>query len=100
MKKLHLATLIVACASIILTGCATKTGTGAAVGAGTGAVLGGIVGGHRGAAVGAALGGVSGAAIGANEDRKDRERKYYRDERGYTYYIGRDGRRYYQNYKN
>jgi len=98
MKKLHLATLIAASASMILiTGCATKTGTGAAVGAGTGAVIGGIVGGGRGAATGAALGGVTGAAIGANEDRKDRERRYYRDERGYTYYIGRDGRRYYQN---
>jgi len=96
MKKLHLATLIVASASMILmTGCATKTGTGAAVGAGTGAVLGGIVGGGRGAAVGAALGGVTGAAIGANEERKDR--RYYRDERGATYYIGNDGRRYYTN---
>ena len=98
MKKLQMATLIVASTSMILmTGCATKTGTGAAVGVGTGALLGGIVGGSRGAAVGAALGGVSGAAIGANEDRKDRERMYYRDERGYTYYIGSDGRRYYQN---
>ncbi len=96
MKKLHLATLIVASTSMILmTGCATKTGTGAAVGAGSGAVLGGIVGGGRGAAVGAALGGVTGAAIGANEERKDR--RYYRDERGATYYIGSDGRRYYTN---
>ena len=98
MKKLQMATLILASTSMILvTGCATKTGTGAAVGAGTGAVLGGLVGGHRGAAVGAAIGGVSGAAIGANEDRKDRESRYYRDERGYTYYVGSDGRRYYQN---
>ena len=98
MKKLQMATLILASTSMILvTGCATKTGTGAAVGAGTGAVLGGLVGGHRGAAVGAAIGGVSGAAIGANEDRKDRERRYYRDERGYTYYVGSDGKRYYQN---
>ncbi len=29
-----------------------------------------------------------------NEEKKSR--RYYRDERGYTYYIGSDGKRYYE----
>jgi hypothetical protein len=77
MKKLYIATIVVAGTAIVMmTGCSTKAGTGSLIGAGGGAALGGLVGGSRGAAVGAALGGVSGAAIGANEDKKDRERRY------------------------
>ena len=101
MKKLHLTTLIAAGASLVLmTGCAS-TGTstttdGALIGAGTGAVLGQVIGGNTGSTLaGAAIGGLAGAAIGNNEEKK--QRRYYRDERGYTYYIGSDGRRYYQN---
>ena len=102
MKKLHLATLITASASLILmTGCVstgtTTTTDGALIGAGTGAVLGQVIGGNTGATlVGAAVGGLAGGAIGNNEEKKSR--RYYRDERGATYYLGAgDGRRHYVN---
>lgn len=98
MKKLHLA-LAGGAAVIAMAGCAS-TGTstttdGALVGAAGGALVGQAVG-HdtKSTLVGAALGGVAGAAIGANEEQKNR--RYYRDEYGHTYYIGSDGRRYYQ----
>ena len=100
MKKLHLATLMAASASLVLmTGCAstgtTTTTDGALIGAGTGAVLGQVIGGNTGSTLaGAAIGGLAGAAIGNNEEKKNR--RYYRDSRGYTYYIGAgDGRRHY-----
>ena len=100
MKKIHLATMIIASSSMILmTGCVStgsQTGDGALIGAGTGAVLGQVVGGNTGSTLaGAAIGGIAGAAIGNNEEKKSR--RYYRDERGATYYIGNDGRRYYTN---
>ena len=100
MKKTYLTSLVVASTSLILmSGCAStgsQTTDGALIGAGTGALLGQVVGGNTGSTlVGAAIGGVAGAAIGNNEEKKNR--RYYRDERGYTYYIGNDGRRYYQN---
>ena len=100
MKKLHMSTLLAASTTMILmTGCVStgsQTGDGALIGAGTGAVLGQIVGGNTGATLaGAAIGGLAGAAIGNNEEKKSR--RYYRDERGYTYYVGNDGRRHYQN---
>jgi outer membrane lipoprotein SlyB len=100
MKKLHLTTLIVASTSMIMmSGCVStgsQTGDGALIGAGTGAVLGQVIGGNTGSTLaGAAIGGLAGAAIGNNEEKKSR--RYYRDERGYTYYIGSDGGRYYTN---
>ena len=100
MKKLQLATLVVASTVMIsMTGCVStgsQTGDGALIGAGTGAVLGQVIGGNTGSTLaGAAIGGLAGAAIGNNEEKKNR--RYYRDNRGYTYYIGNDGRRYYQN---
>ena len=100
MKKLHLTTLLIAGTSMILmTGCVStgsQTTDGALIGAGTGAVLGQVIGGNTGSTLaGAAIGGLAGAAIGNNEEKKNR--RYYRDERGYTYYIGNDGKRYYQN---
>ena len=101
MKKLQLTTLIAASASMILmSGCAStgtsQTTDGALIGAGSGAVLGQVIGGNTGSTLaGAAIGGLAGAAIGNNEEKKNR--RYYRDERGYTYYIGGDGRRYYTN---
>ena len=100
MKKLHLTTLIAASASmIIMTGCVStgsQTTDGALIGAGTGAVLGQVIGGNTGATLaGAAIGGLAGAAIGNNEEKKNR--RYYKDERGYTYHIDKNGRRIYQN---
>jgi len=80
----------------LLSGCnepGPKTQTGAAVGVVGGTVLGGIIGGRNGALTGAVLGGITGAAIGGNEDRKDR--RYYRDSYGRTYYYS-NGRRFYR----
>jgi len=100
MKKLHLATLIAASASMLLmTGCVStgsQTGDGALLGAAGGALVGQAIGGNTGSTLaGAAIGGLAGGAIGNNEEKKNR--RYYRDNRGYTYYIGNDGRRYYTN---
>ena len=70
-----------------------RAATGAAVGAAAGAAVGAVVGGVspvEGAAAGAAVGGVIGAVRGG-----DRNREYYRDERGYCYYLSRSGRRVY-----
>ncbi|SFV67184.1 Outer membrane lipoprotein omp16 precursor [hydrothermal vent metagenome] len=100
MKKLQTAILAAAGASMIaLTGCAStgtsKTTDGALIGAAGGALLGQAVGHNTGSTLaGAAIGGLAGAAIGNNEEKKDR--RYYRDSRGYTYYVGNDGRRHYQ----
>jgi len=102
MKKLHLATLIAASASMILmSGCAstgtTTTADGALLGAAGGALVGQAIGGNTGSTlVGAAVGGLAGGAIGNNEEKKNR--RYYRDSRGATYYVGAgDGRRHYVN---
>jgi outer membrane lipoprotein SlyB len=101
MKKLQLAALAVASSSMILmSGCAStgtsQTTDGALIGAAGGALLGQAIGRNTGSTLaGAAIGGLAGAAIGNNEEKKSR--RYYRDSRGYTYYIGSDGRRYYQN---
>jgi uncharacterized protein YcfJ len=68
-----------------------RAATGAAVGAAAGAALGAVVGGVstvEGAAAGAVAGGVIGAVT--NNDRR-----YYRDDRGYCYYVDRSGRRVY-----
>ena len=101
MKKLHLTVLVAASASMILmSGCAStgtsQTADGALLGAAGGALVGQMIGGNTGSTLaGAAIGGIAGGAIGNNEEKKSR--RYYRDERGYTYYIGNDGRRYYTN---
>ncbi len=100
MKKTSLTLLCAASASLILmTGCAStgtsKTTDGALIGAAGGALVGQAIGRNTGSTLaGAAIGGLAGAAIGNNEEKKDR--RYYRDSRGYTYYIGSDGRRYYE----
>ena len=100
MKKLHLTTLAIASASMILmSGCAstgtTTTTDGALIGAGTGALIGQAIGGNTGATlIGAAVGGLAGGAIGNNEEKKNR--RYYKDSRGQTYYVGAgDGKRHY-----
>ncbi len=102
MKKLHLTTLIVAGASMILMSGCVSTGTttttdGALLGAAGGAIVGQAIGGNTGSTlVGAAVGGLAGAAIGNNEEKKNR--RYYRDSAGHTYYVGAgDGRRHYVN---
>jgi len=68
-----------------------RAATGAAVGAAAGAAVGAVVGGVstvEGAVAGAVAGGVIGAVTGD-------DRRYYRDERGYCYYVDRSGRRMY-----
>jgi uncharacterized membrane protein len=89
----------VAATSLALSGCATTqttdrqvatTAAGAAIGAGAGALAGSVlpgIGTGTGAIAGAALGGVIGAVIGG--------RQYYRDTRGYCYYVDRYGQPHY-----
>ena len=63
-----------------------RAATGAAIGAAGGAVLGAVVPGVSpvtGAIAGAVLGGVAGAVI--------RGKQYYRDTRGYCYYVDSNG---------
>ena len=99
MKRLVLASVIAA--SVSVTGCATspyansgyqyddqgrRIATGAAVGGALGAATGAVVGGVNpvtGAVVGAVLGGVAGAMI--------KGKQYYRDTRGYCYYVDQYG---------
>jgi len=100
MKRLVLASAIAS--SIAVTGCATdpygynggyqydsqgrRVATGAAIGGVGGAVAGAVLPGVNpvtGAVVGAILGGVAGAVI--------KGRQYYRDTRGYCYYVDQYG---------
>lgn len=96
MKRLVLATAIAS--SLAVSGCATdpygyqydsqgrRVATGAAIGAAGGAVAGAVLPGVNpvtGAVVGAILGGVAGAVI--------KGRQYYRDTRGYCYYVDQYG---------
>ena len=65
---------------------ATRAATGAAIGGAAGAVAGAVIPGVSpiaGAAVGAILGGVAGAVI--------KGKQYYRDTRGYCYYVDQYG---------
>ncbi len=105
MKRLVLVSAIAS--SIAVTGCATdpygydrgyqydsqgrRVATGAAIGGATGAVVGAVVPGVNpitGAVVGAVLGGVAGAVI--------KGRQYYRDTRGYCYYVDQYGNPIYE----
>jgi phage tail tape-measure protein len=66
---------------------ARRAATGAALGAAGGAAVGAVVGGVspvEGAVAGAILGGVLGAVV--------KGRQYYRDTRGYCYYVDQYGR--------
>lgn len=101
MKHAALAAVLVA--GLTVTGCATnrygdpyynnrssdlgRAATGAAVGAAVGAGVGAVVPGVS-AVEGAVAGGVAGAVLGAVING----RQYYRDTRGYCYYVDRDGR--------
>ena len=71
-------------------GQAARTATGAAIGAATGAAVGAVVPGvsvGTGAIAGAILGGVLGATVNG--------RQYYRDTRGYCYYVDQYGQPHY-----
>jgi hypothetical protein len=101
MKRLLLASAIAS--SVALSGCATnpygynnggyqtdsqgrRVATGAAIGGASGAVIGAVVPGVNpltGAVVGAVLGGVVGAVV--------KGKQYYRDTRGYCYYVDQNG---------
>lgn len=97
IKNMALAASLVA--ALPLGGCAgqnaanrtvTGAGLGAAVGAAAGAALGGgvLTGAVTGAVVGGAVGAlVKGPIIGG--------RQYYRDSRGYCYYVDRNGQAVY-----
>ena len=101
MKRLGITAALAA--SVALTGCATtspygyndpyynngqntRTATGAAVGAGVGALAGAILPGVR-PLTGAIAGGIAGAVIGSVVNGK----QYYRDTRGYCYYVDQNG---------
>jgi uncharacterized protein YcfJ len=102
MKK-YLGITAALAASVAVTGCATnpygyndpyynnqqvgRAATGAAAGAVGGAIAGAVIPGvstTEGALAGAVLGGVLGAVI--------KGRQYYRDTRGYCYYVDQYGR--------
>ena len=97
MKRLVISAATVS--SLTLAGCATtpaydhavaNTATGAAIGAGAGALAGSVlpgIGTGTGAIAGAVLGGAVGAIVGG--------RQYYRDTRGYCYYVDRYGQPHY-----
>ena len=97
MKKLIFAGLLAS--SLSLSACATyndpyrsndqarRAATGAAVGAAGGAVLGAVVPGVS-TVEGAVIGGIAGAVLGAVVNG----RQYYRDTRGYCYYVDQYGR--------
>lgn len=88
--------LMVAC----LSGCATNGSqrelTGAAAGAAVGGATGIAVGGPSIGLQGAILGGVVGAAVGGLvKGPIIKKRQYYRDTRGYCYWMDRDGTAHY-----
>ena len=98
MKKIILTS--VAATMLPLSACATyndpyygnneqarRAATGAAVGAAGGAVLGAVVPGVS-TVEGAIAGGIAGAVLGA----VIRGKQYYRDTRGYCYYVDQYGR--------
>jgi uncharacterized protein YcfJ len=85
--------LLSACATDPYTGrpdIASRTMGGAVVGAAVGALGGAALGGH--AIPGAAAGMVAGGAIGAATTMRSPPRRiYYRDTRGYCYYVDQSG---------
>ncbi len=87
--------LLAACStSVLLSGCATTgvrndTVTRTAVGTAAGAAIGALGGGFEGAVIGAVAGGAIGALV---PGKILKGRQYYRDTRGYCYYVDREGR--------
>lgn len=85
-------------AAIVVSGCATSGSqqrnrelTGVAAGVALGGALGAVSG--HGAIQGGILGGLAGGAIGALA--KPNQRQYYRDTRGYCYWVDASGTPYY-----
>lgn len=84
--------------AIALCSCANTLGSGpntvkrTVVGAGAGAAVGAAAGGVNGAALGALAGGTLGALVPASTFEG---RQYYKDSRGYCYYIDRKGKPHY-----
>jgi outer membrane lipoprotein SlyB len=79
-------------------GVAERAVTGAAVGAAGGAAVGAIVPGIspvEGAVAGAVAGGIIGAATADDRRTSGREMRWYRDSRGYCYYVNDLGQRIY-----
>jgi len=97
MKRLFVSAAVAS--SLALGGCASNPqtdhmvageATGAAIGAGAGAIAGSVlpgIGTAAGAVAGAVLGGVAGAVIAGHQ--------YYRDTRGYCYYVDASGQPHY-----
>ena len=95
----HLLISAAAACSLTLGGCASNpradyavksTALGVTIGAGAGAIAGSVIPGigtGAGAAIGAGVGGLIGSVIGTQT--------YYRDTRGYCYYVDREGRVHY-----
>lgn len=84
--------LLSACATDPYTGrpdVGARIGGGALVGAAVGAVAGPALGGH--AITAAAAGMVAGAAVGAASTTVHKRHRYYRDSRGYCYYVDASG---------
>lgn len=84
--------LLSACATDPYTGRAdigTRIGAGAVGGMLLGGVAGAALGGH--AIPGAAAGMVVGGALGAASTAVGNHRQYYRDTRGYCYYVDENG---------
>lgn len=85
--------------ALALSGCAspnagTRTIAGATAGAAVGALAGAALGGD--AVTGAGLGAIAGGAAGAIAPRRIFQgRQYYRDTKGYCYYVDRDGHPHY-----
>ena len=105
MKRLGLTAALAA--SVAVSGCATnpygyngygnrasdgQVATGAAAGAGLGAIAGAVLPGVK-PITGAIVGGIAGAVLGARING----RQYYRDTRGYCYYVDQYGQPRYDN---
>ena len=90
---------LAALASVATSGCATSklrndTATRAIIGSAAGAAIGALGGSAMGSDpfTGAAVGAVAGGAVGASVPGTIFEgRRYYRDTRGYCYYLDRNG---------
>ncbi len=97
---MHKLTLMAASAAFCLSGCATNGSQrevkGAAVGAAVGGVAGLAVAGPVAAGPGAIVGAIVGAAVGGLvKGPIIKKRQYYRDTRGYCYWMDRNGTPHY-----
>ena len=89
LTSLPLAITLCSCASL---GSGPNAAKRTIVGASAGAAIGAAAGGFDGAAAGALAGGALGALMPGSIIRG---RQYYRDSRGYCYYVDRKGKPHY-----